>query len=475
MSPPMTKTQGLAERARSLARLVHCGVLLALVSCSRPVELPPVVITDVDQLDSEVAALIERKVQAVVKAPGSASAHGSLGLAFEANRLWPFAAQSFAQAATIQPKEPLWRYHQALAVREAGDTESAFELLRGAAAECPNEAGVQQRLGEWMLERGDSRGAIVALQRALVLAPGRAEILAGVAQAQLDAGDSLGALRTAEQAVRTDSTYRPARFVYGSVLSALGRDSEAAPHLTAGVGAKKNFAADRFDAELAGYAVDWVVQNERASEYLARGRPAEAVDLWQRVSVKRPDDVQVLINLGGAQLSAGRIDAALETLARAEELEPNDFAIHLNRADCHLRAKRLDAALASAQRAVELGGQVGRTHEMLARILSVSNRPQDAYAELKRAVALDARDVRLRVALMETCMQLKLLDEALVHAQEAVRVDPGSIALRHKLVVLLVRNQRVDEGWAAYNELAKLAPSDERVALLREEFRKLGR
>ncbi len=463
-------------RIHTLLRLASCSVLAcALAACSRPVEFPPVTLADAGELDGEVVALVTRKVQAVEKAPGDAGAHGSLGLAYEANRLWQSAATCFAQAAAIQPDEPLWRYHEAIAADEAGDTEGAFALLRIVATEMPKEAGVQQRLGDWLLERGDSAGAIQAFQRALVLVPGRAEILAGLAQAQLDAGDSAAALRTAEQAVRADPTYGPARFVYGSVLSRIGRDDEAASHLAAGVGAKKRFAADRLAAELDGYAVNWVAQNERATEYLARGRPAEAAELWKRVSAKRPDDPQILVNLGGALLDAGRIDAALETLARAEALNPNEFAIYLNRADGHLRANRLDQALVSAKRAVELGGDVGRTHEMLARILARANRPQEAYAELKRAVALDARDPRLRNALVEVCTQLNLLDEALENCREAVRMDPNSIEYRYKLIVLLVRNQRVDEGWAAYNELARFAPNDERVAKLREEFRKLGR
>ncbi len=475
----MTTKQGPNERARawtrSLAPLFLCGLPCAFVACSRPVELPPVVLTDAGQLDGEVVALVERKIKAVEKSPGDASAHGSLGLAYEANRLWQSAAQSFARAATIQPEEPLWRYHQAIAADEVGDSEGALALLRGVAAEMPKEAGVQQRLGDWLQERGDPAGAIQAFHRALVLVPGRAEILAGLAQAQLDAGDSAGALRTADQAVRADPAYGPARFVYGTVLSRLGRDGEAAPHLAAGVGAKKRFAADRLDGELAGYAVNWVSQNQRATESIARGRPAEAVELWQRVSAKRPNDVEILVNLGGALLDAGRIDESLETLARAEALDPDQFAIHLNRADCHLRANRLDQALVSAKRAVELGGSVGRTHEMLARVLASSNRPQDAYVELKRAVALDARDPRLRNALAGICTQLNLLDEAIANSQESVRMDPNSIDYRQKTIVLLVRNGRVDEGRAAYDELAKMAPNDERVANLREEFRKLGR
>jgi tetratricopeptide (TPR) repeat protein len=482
-SQALRRSSALVEALRSyppaLAALA-CLVLFAVASCSRPVDAPqtaliPVELGDTSALDVEVVEVVRTRMKAVQSAPTDARAHGSLGLACEANKLWSPAAASFANAAQLEPAQPLWRFHRAITLNEAGDSEQALSLMEAVARELPNDAAVQHRAGQYWLDAGESARAVSAFQRALAVVPGRSEFLTSLAQALLALGDDAEALKRAEEAVRADPKYMPARYALGSALRALGRDAEAAPHLAAGLNSERSFAADRFASELQSYAVNWVNQNAQANALMAQRRFAESASIWEHVSAKRPDDVQILVNLAAARIELREFDRAIEILERARTLDPNEFAVYLNLADCHLRAGRLDAALVAAKKSVELGGAVSRTHELLARVLANQDRHQDAYLELQRAVALDARNPMLRVALMEMCMQLDLLAEALTSCREALRIDPNLLAARVPEIILLVRNQRVDEGWAAFVALEKQAPNHPQVQNLREKFRKMGR
>ena len=120
-----------SQPAQPLRSLAAVGLLLLLPACGGG--LPPVE-TTISPSEPAVAELVRSKVDRVLASPGDAAAHGSLGLAYEANGLWEEAEACFANAAALDPNEVLWSYHQALALQEMGRTDDALALLRLAAA-----------------------------------------------------------------------------------------------------------------------------------------------------------------------------------------------------------------------------------------------------------------------------------------------------------------------------------------------------
>ena len=115
------------------------------------------------QLRPEVQQLVRTNLARAEAAPRDAQAHGRLGMIYEANLLWDAARTSYATAAQLDPDTPAWRLHEAIATREAGDPEAARALLQAVAAEQPDLAAAQQRLGDALLEAGDLDGGQVRL------------------------------------------------------------------------------------------------------------------------------------------------------------------------------------------------------------------------------------------------------------------------------------------------------------------------
>src|SRR5262245_580752 len=67
-----------------------------------------------EKLGADIRALVDSEIATVEAHRDQASAHGYLGLAYEANRLWPEARASYRNAAVLAPDDPNWPYHAAV-------------------------------------------------------------------------------------------------------------------------------------------------------------------------------------------------------------------------------------------------------------------------------------------------------------------------------------------------------------------------
>ncbi len=444
-----------------------------LGACSKPPALEPALLAETRSLDAEVLALVDQKVAAVRAAPSDAQAHATLGLVYEANGLWDAAEQSFAHAIAIDASQPRWLFPRALALREGGRADEALAALRAAAAQTAEIPGVQQRLGQWLLEGGDPEGARAAFERALSRMPDRPSALTGLAGVEL-ARERWSRRWRSRGALRGEPGYRPAHYAAGQALLGLGRESEAKGHLASGLNARVRWIEDPLSAEFARYRLTTSALLDDAVAAEGSGNRARAADLYEKLSQRKPEDADLLNNLGANLLELNRLDRAAEVLGKALALAPNSFPVHLNLSDLHVRKQELDLARREADRAVELGGTVGRTHYQRALVLALQKDIEGAYREMKTSVELDARNPRAFVALSEMAASLKRLDEARSWCRKALELDPSQVPTRYNQGMLALRGGDLAEARAALDALEKLAPDHPRTAALRAELAKLG-
>ena len=182
---------------------------------------------NLDRLDPDVVLLIERQAREINVRPYEPEGHGILGLMFEANTLWEEARQSFAIASSLAPDAMLWRYHLAIATRQAGNFQEALDIMRALAHEYPSFAPVQQRLGEASLEIGDLGAAVAAFRRLIELSPQAPDGYVGLGGTLLGQKNYVGAARLLEHAVAIDPRYPLARYRLGMAYRGLGRQEEA--------------------------------------------------------------------------------------------------------------------------------------------------------------------------------------------------------------------------------------------------------
>lgn len=153
-------------------------------------------------------------------------------------------------------------------------------------------------------------------------------------------------------------------------------------------------------------------QMKEAAALLARGKGKEALPLLERLQELRPDDANVLTNLGGAYILASKHDAAIPVLEQAAALEPGNPAVWMNLAAAHLgnpyRAtrQRQEQALEAYRRAIEIEPHYPNVHYNMGLIHIDRREWDDAHAAFRQAIEAnphdgDARKMLNRVELVQ--------------------------------------------------------------------------
>lgn len=437
--------------------------------------LAPVLPRDVDNLDEAVVEAVMAQVEVVRNAKGDARAHGKLGLIYEGNDLWDEARQCFANAWTLDPSFPLWRYHEAIAVRQAGDIDEALRLLEESARALPKEPGPQQRLGVALVDAGRLEEAQAAFERTVRLVPNMAEGYVGLGDVALSREDYETAVRHLEKAVQLDAGYRTPHYTLGLAYRGLGRLEEAEREIARGIGSTRRFINDELSVEAAGYGVGFMSEFQEARRALVAGQAQKAIQMLERILERYPDDTNVLNNLGSAYRAVGNYERMEELLRRAVAVDEAQFPPHINLGLCYLDTKKLDKAREHADRAVELAPQIAQAQSVRGRVLQAQGEDEEAYETLKKALELDAGLIEVHRSLAQTAARLGRFDEALEHYRDTIRREPDDLTLRIDLVGVLMALEKFDEARAALDDVERMAPDHpsigplgQRLELLRQ-------
>ncbi len=438
--------------------------LLALVACAEPPEavrpLRP------EGLEPEVAALLDERVRAVERAPADAAARGELGLAYEANGLWPEAQGSFAQAAALDPGEPAWGLHAAIAALQAGDLDASLATLQALVARAPDYAPAQERLGDLLLESGRDAEAAACFQRTAQLAPRSPQGAVGLGRVALARQDHAEAIRCLERALRLDARHATARFLLAQAYRRAGREADAEALGARAQAPRKRFLPDEASARLEAYALGTRACMTRAKRCLESGDAEQAVAILEGVAQASPGREDVANNLAVAYARAGRPERAVRVLEQVCAEGEAGALTHVALALACLDAGDPARALASAHAAVERDPGSSRAHYALGSALLRLARPDEARTALERAHALHRKDPLVRLALGEACLALGRHEEAEPHLREAVLRLADSAHARTCLARALLEGQRLDEARAALEDARRLAPRHRDVAEL---------
>ena len=405
------------------------AVLLAAGACGEPrAHLPEGLST----FDPELRARI-RELAAVIEAhPRQAEAQAELGLLYEANRLWGAAAQSFERARELEPEQPLWIHHAALARHHAGLSERAMELLKQEAQALSDFAPAQQLLGVLELQEGRPAKALEAFDRCVELEADACEGWVGRGEALLALARPEEAARALERGLSLAPAYASAHYLLGLAYRETGLLEEAERELALGTDGVRRYMADALAPRLEQAKSGRVERLSRAHRLLALGRHVDALAELDTLLANSPDD------LPGMQLR-GR---TLMTLERWEEAEANFDSLVRQRPGngegrsmrgvVRLRLKREEEGLADLEAALPLAPDSTLVRTNLAAALLPRERPQEALQLAREAVALDPEDQK--ACLLEVRALLAL--ERWTDAQEClarIRVRWGSTPVVQRL------------------------------------------
>jgi len=467
-------------RGRYHRKMIHVRlvgllvVVLCMGSCAEG-GLPPVEFEGAHFLEAPVLELITTHVARVMEQPASAKRHGSLGLVYEANGIWPAARLSFARAHQLDPDESLWLLHQGIAAQLEGDVDAALELLAAAGEARPDDAATQHRLGVALFQSGAFAVAQRAFEAASAAAPQNPLPHLGLANVKMAQGNPAAAVNHAEACIERAPRLVGGHYALGTALLALSETERSTAELALGSGGSQKYMPSQLSAERASYAISSRQRMRAAQDHLDGGRAEAAAALLEPVVRDFPKKASSASQLAVAYIALERFDEARALVERAHASDPNYFLAYAVGAYCELEAGSLDAALASATRGVELAPRAVRTLRALGDVQMQREEYGAALTSFERALEQRPGDADVAERLGTVAALLGRFDIAERSFRRSLLITPRSLDAHLKLVGVFLRQHKLQSAREYLDLAAELAPNHPQVTRLMEAFEQAAR
>ena len=422
------------------------------------------------RLDPAVQALIRSKAVVAKAQPHDASAHGDLGLVYEANLLWPEARRCFETAAKLDPNEMPWQLHLALAHRQTGAPAEALERLRNLAKKNPAASYLQQRLGQMLLETGDLNEAESAFRKLIDLAPNTAPGYIGLGDILLQKKDDQQAVPLLEKAVALEPNYKTAHYLLGTAYQRLGLQEKAEIELAQGLNASVRFLPDPASARVQQYAVNLTARLQQAQEALHQGNAQHAVQLLEEIRAQHSENVSLLNELAVAYMRLGQFNEAKELLRQAQQRPDGQYMTMINFSALLFRADQPQQALAYADSAIGLAPKMEQGYFSRSQALWRMNRYQEALASLQEALRLNPINSQSLSFAGDLFMKIGNHEKARASYQSALKLD---VKMLPALVGLAKANWELGrhaEAQDAFAQARSVAPEHPLVRRLEQQL-----
>jgi Flp pilus assembly protein TadD len=176
-----------------------------------------------------------------------------------------------------------------------------------------------------------------------------------------------------------------------------------------------------------------------ASFYSRQGRMTEAMDCYFKVLQIKPDDADVLYDLGNAFAQRGDWDNAISSYRHALQATPDQADILNNLGFALTTKKQFADAIACYEAALKLDPDSASTHNNLATVLFMEQRFDEAVQHYRAALRVIPDDLQICVNLGDTLARQGQTAEAVKSYQEALRLKPGDAKIQAKLQALGVQ------------------------------------
>ncbi|MDB5306699.1 MAG: hypothetical protein JWO38_901 [Gemmataceae bacterium] len=386
-------------------------------------------------------ALIEAR-EGVVKAPRSGEAWGEYGLVCRAHGLNPESNACFAEAARLDPQNPRWPYLIGLLNLRAAPAD-AVPHLRAAygLAVAPPEyrSAARLRLAEALQERGHTDEAAALFAEELRENPGDARAQFGLGAIPAGGGDPRTAVGRLEGAAASPSARRKAAALLAAAYRQLEDPAAAARWEAAAASAPADLPwADPFVAEYQRREVGWLNKERQADEFVAQGRPRNALPILEDMARAYPDE-HTFFKLGMTLAKAGDFPRAEQVLRSVVAQNPNHglghyflgVALYQQGESLRKQGNRdqsggmYEEAVREFRRSTELRPDHALGYLFAGLALRTLGRLSEAESECRNAVRVGPQEANTHLALGEVLMDEGRPADAVPHLEEAARLAPA--------------------------------------------------
>ncbi|MFZ6799414.1 tetratricopeptide repeat protein [Undibacterium sp. Di24W] len=190
------------------------------------------------------------------------------------------------------------------------------------------------------------------------------------------------------------------------------------------------------------------------------GKLAEAADLYQRLLLKFPEDVEVLTLLASLRMQEGLLDVSEALFKQALNIDKKYLLAQHNYAMLLKRLERFEQALAHFDAVILLNPQYEVAYKNRDDLLILMKRKSDAIDALYSALDYVPESIDLRLNLSKYLHEDNRSDEALVVINRALELQPDRAVLYNARGCFLSKLGRTEQAIADFHFALKYEPLD---------------
>ena len=318
------------------------------------------------------------------------------------------ARAAFEEALKLQPDYYDARYNLAFALLSSDQFADAIPHLKTLQAKNPNDAAIQEGLGEAFDRTGNSGGALGAYKRAIALDPKNENYRFKFALILLNDGRRDDALASLRELLTVNPNNAPALLQIGDIHLRNNNYADAAAALRRYVGVRGEDFTGRFNL---GVALDYGSKFD------------EALEQYGAAEKLKPNDAATKNNIGRIYFKRGRFDEAVAKFNEALVLDPAFYDARTNLAIVLAAQDKLDMSsaewqtLATDAAAASRGAGISDRKALETRIatarsgiasnLLAQGKFKEAADEYRKLLALTPADAEARSGLGRALYNLK--------------------------------------------------------------------
>lgn len=187
-------------------------------------------------------------------------------------------------------------------------------------------------------------------------------------------------------------------------------------------------------------------------------RYGEAIDVFEKAALERPDSAELQYNVAFALQCQRRFTDAIARYDRAVGIQPAYPEALTNRALCFAAVGRHDEAIASGEAAARLNPNDPRFLNNLGHALFGKQDAERARRAFEAAVRIAPNYFDARCNLGRALVQLGLMEDAIAQFEAALRVKPGHVPSIEGLAICYRSLERYDDLVTTLRRHAAAAP-----------------
>ena len=299
-------------------------------------------------------------------------------------------------------------------------------------------------MAESLLRLKKGKDAITVLKEARNLKPNDSDILALLGRAYFEYLN-LGKSKTISQ---TD------KVIKGRVRAIERESSSTGADISAEV---KEESVDEFASR----------KLEEAEELRAQGKPSEAIECLDAVLIVKPDDEEVLIEVGTLYLFLEAFDKALNIFEELYEISPEDSLILNFLGDSYKHLEQYEKAENILKRAYEINPTESVILYNLGDVYFELQQYKEARYFLEKSNDLSPNEPLTLLSLSGVYIKLKLVKEAIETLKHANKLNPDNSSTIYALGTMYLFNSQYEESIMMLEKLSKFNKPDNPKILMK--------